>query len=243
MSLIFSLLVRPPTYLPTYLPTYPDDKIPGQGKKCVQYKNYVGFTDKDMNQMFHVFTVADNGIEDDHLDIYEFLRYAKVDRRFYDLGVLVFSLFAGGDMRLDFFEFIKSMFFFLSQSRTELAMFAFKLFDPDNSDSLHGDELLMLAKCINPGYNHASQGIRYHRKSTEERVNLGISLFDLDGDDEISSSEFISLIYNNKNLKIIEPFFHLQNRLRESTLGSTRWKFLESYRNRVLYQVNVSEVV
>ena len=54
-------------------------------------------------------------------------------------------------------------------------------------------------------------------------IIIRLSLFDLDGDDEISSSEFLALVYNNKNLKIIEPFFHLQRRLRESTLGNGRY--------------------
>ena len=120
-----------------------------------------------------------------------------------------------------------------------MALFAFQLFDPDDSDTLNGDELRILAKCINPGVNQSAFGVRYYRKSMDERINLGLSLFDLDGDSEISSSEFLLLIYNNKNLKIIEPFFHLQRRLRESTLGVSRWKYLETYRNRVLYQVNV----
>ena len=53
-------------------------------------------------------------------------------------------------------------------------------------------------------------------------ITLRLSLFDLDGDDEISSSEFVLLIYNNKNLKIVEPMFYLQKRLRESTLGTSR---------------------
>merc|ERR1711998_408020 len=37
----------------------------------------------------------------------------------------------------------------------------------------------------------------------------------------------------------MEPFFNLQKRLRETTLGTNRWKYLETYRNRVLYEVNV----
>ena len=76
-------------------------------------------------------------------------------------------------MKLDFFEFLKSMFFFLSQSRTELAMFAFQLFDPDDSDSLTGEELRTLAKCINPGYNFDFGGNAYRRKTMNERVDKG----------------------------------------------------------------------
>ena len=137
------------------------------------YSKVVGFTNDDMNKMYHVFAVADNGIEDDHLDVDEFLRYAKVDSKFFRLGHLIFALFAGNDLRLDFYEFIKSMFFFLSQSKTELAMFAFQLFDPNDSDSLTGEELRVLAKCINPGYTHHDFGRRYSRKSMHERVDLG----------------------------------------------------------------------
>merc|ERR1711988_404786 len=131
------------------------------------------------------------------------------------------------------------MFFFLSQSKTELAMFLFQLFDPDDSDSLTGDELRVLAKCINPGVTQSRFGRRYKRRNTNERKDLGLSLFDIDGDQEISSSEFLVLIYNNQNLKIVDPLFHLQKRLRDSTLGASRWQWLETQRTRVLYQVNV----
>ena len=121
----------------------------------------------------HTCTVADSGVEDDHLDVAEFLQYAKVDRRLFGLGNLMFALFAGKDMKLDFYEFIKSMFFFLSQSRTELAMFLFQLFDPDDSDSLTGEELRTLAKCVNPGYNHRGVKRRYRRKTMNERLDKG----------------------------------------------------------------------
>lgn len=217
----------------------PDEQIPGQGKKCVTYSKLVGFMDKDLNKMYHVFAVADSGIEDDHLDVSEFLQYAKVDSNFFQLGKLIFGLFAGNDMKLDFYEFLKSMFFFLSQSRTELAMFAFQLFDPDDSDSLTGEELRTLANCVNPGANMKFGGRRYKRLTLNETIDRGLSLFDLDGDEEISSSEFLLLIFNNKNLKIMNPFFNLQKRLRETTLGTNRWKYLETYRNRVLYEINV----
>ena len=38
-----------------YLPLT-DEQIPGQGKKCVTYSKLVGFMDKDLNKMYHVFT-------------------------------------------------------------------------------------------------------------------------------------------------------------------------------------------
>ena len=178
------------------------------------------------------------------MDVSEFLQYAKVDSRYFRLGKLIFGLFAGNDLKLDFYEFMKSMFFFLSQSRTELAMFAFQLFDPDDSDSLTGEELRTLASCVNPGFNFKFGKHRYKRLTLNETIDRGynfiviitivvviiiiiviilrLSLFDLDGDEEISSSEFLLLIFNNKNLKIMNPFFNLQKRLRETTLGTNR---------------------
>ena len=107
------------------------------------------------------------------MDVTEFFKHAEVDSRHFQLAKLIFALFAGNDLRLDFYEFIRSMFFFLSQSKTELAMFLFQLFDPDDSDSLTGDELRVLAKCINPGVTQSRFGRRYKRRNTNERKDLG----------------------------------------------------------------------
>ena len=111
------------------------------------------------------------------MDVSEFLQYAKVDSRYFRLGKLIFGLFAGNDLKLDFYEFMKSMFFFLSQSRAELAMFAFQLFDPDDSDSLTGEELRTLAKCINPGANFGFGKHEYRRKTMNERVDMGYDYY------------------------------------------------------------------
>ena len=80
-------------------------------------------------------------------------------------------------MKLDFYEFLKSMFFFLSQSRTELAMFAFQLFDPDDSDSLTGEELRTLANCVNPGFNFGFGKHRYKRLTLNETIDRGYNFY------------------------------------------------------------------
>jgi Ca2+-binding EF-hand superfamily protein len=113
------------------------------------------------------------------------------------------------DRRLNFSEFIISLWNYLSFSSYELVEFFFHLYDADMSGHLSPDECKFMVGVI-------------WKFNTEGKLKVVMEEFDKNGDDSISLDELKKTAKRFDSLFF--PAFEMQYALRQSTLGESRWE-------------------
>ena len=213
----------------------------GPGNEVMQTAQVFGYTQHDLNLLYGYFSEC-NVNKDGHLSITEFLVMSDLDgsKGMKLLGEIIFRLFDGlNDSKLTFHELILCLYFFCTQERDLLELFAFQLFDADDSGVMTSEEISFMVTLI-WGLHTTSTYTKGHKRSTtthDKHVEDALKLLDADHSGDVTLEEF--LLYSKKAPIILFPVFELQMKLRDKTLGAQRWEYFAEYRERRTRQKNV----
>jgi Ca2+-binding EF-hand superfamily protein len=189
--------------------------VPGQDEISKEVFNKLHLTDLEINS-FYVRFLEINKTGTPYVYRAEITAYFKIEEG--DLTNKIFDLFAKRSGKLDFCQFLCTMWNFLSLEADDLSTYAFVLFDHDNSGSLSYDEIVQLIETI-------------HRKKYAE--NSGVQSLC----DEIRLiSTKISLKQFRKFAKLhpglCGPLASMQFMMQKTMLGDTFWTRLQIRRGR-----------
>ena len=166
--------------------------------------------DRDVDKFYNLYRKIDkdNG---GYIDIQEFYRYFNLNRS--PFADRIFQVMDGdGSKELDFLEFVVSLWNFCSLNRGGLILFAFTLYDSDDSGELEMDELEKLLKDV-----YGVNGLKEN-----PRVLSLVRQIDKSGDGSVQIHEFI---YACKRYQLIlKPAFSVQASLQHQTFGEKWWQ-------------------
>merc|ERR1711991_129040 len=166
--------------------------------------------DADVDKFYKLYRKIDkdNG---GYIDIQEFYRYFNLNRS--PFADRIFQVMDGdGSKELDFLEFVVSLWNFCSLNRGGLILFAFTLYDSDDSGELEMDELEKLLKDV-----YGVNGLKEN-----PRVLSLVRQIDKSGDGSVQIHEFI---YACKRYQLIlKPAFSVQASLQYQTFGEKWWQ-------------------
>ena len=210
----------------------PNKAIIGQGDEVLETARVFGLDRHDLDVLFRYFNKC-NISHTGHLRIEEFLVNSGIDRSegMALFGEIIFRLFDGlNDRRLTFHELVLALYFFLTQERDLLELFAFQLFDADDSGVMTSEEISFMVSLIWGHRSTTTYSKNYHKKTVthDKHVRDALKLLDADMSGDVSLEEF--LLYCKRAPIILFPVFEVQATLRDLTLGRSRWEFLSEYR-------------
>ena len=208
-------------YLPCCAPCRPKEKIhvvstalggdtnAAATERAEKAFKAMGLGDKDVGQFYTLYRKMDkdNG---GSIDIQEFYRYFRLQRSpFCDR---VFQVMDGdGSKELDFVEFVVSLWNFCSLNKGGLILFAFTLYDVDDSGELEGNEMMLLIKEIYGQHAEVSS-----------RVTKLLKQIDASGDGTVQIHEFIRAC--KRHGQILQPAHSVQEYLQQKSFGLKFWK-------------------
>jgi len=199
----------------------------GQGADALIDFRKLGLSDAEVDRFWTVFLQIDTE-RSGQIKLKQFYRYFNFGQL--ELVNAAFKLFdEDGSGKIDFREFVISVWNFCSYNPKNLGIFAFSLFDHDNSNVLDIMEVRNLVDSVY-GENHGNQ-----------RVERVLKLLDADGNGQINLQEFI--LYNKKYPILLYPAFQIQSTIRRKVLGDTFWKKAEVEREKKFRQKNIFEIV
>ena len=170
----------------------------------------MGLEEADVDKFYKLYRKMDkdNG---GSIDIQEFYRHFNLSRS--PFADRVFQVMDGdGSKELDFVEFAISLWNFCSLNRGGLMLFAFTLYDADDSGELEMDELHKLL-----GDVYGINGLKEN-----PRVLSLVNQIDKSGDGSVQIHEFI---YACKRYQLIlKPAFSVQASLQNQTFGKRYWQ-------------------
>jgi Ca2+-binding EF-hand superfamily protein len=192
---------------------HPD--IPGQDQLSKEVFDKLHLTQLEINSFYIIFLNI-NKTGTPYVYRAEITAYFKIEEG--ELTNRIFDLFAKKSGKLDFCQFLCTMWNFLSLEADDLSGYAFVLFDQDHSGSLSYDEIVLLIETI-------------HRKKYSE--NSGVQSLC----DEIRLiSRFISFKQFRKFAKLhpslCGPLASMQFMMQKTMLGDTFWTRLQMRRGR-----------
>ena len=207
-------------------------KIAGQGNEVYETAQVFGLTQHDLDVLYRYFNKC-NISHTGRLSIAEFIVVSGIDRTegMAIFGEIIFRLFdETNDRRLTFHELILALYFFLTQERDLLELFAFQLFDADDSGVMTSDEISFMVSLIWGMKTTTTYSKTYHKKTVthDKHVEDALKLLDKDHSGDVSLEEF--LLYSKQAPIILMPVFEVQTILRDVTLGRARWEFLSEWR-------------
>ena len=213
----------------------------GQGNEVMETAKIFGYTQHDLNLLYGYFSDC-NVNNDGHLSITEFLVMSDLDgsKGMKLLGEVIFRLFDGlNDSKLTFHELILCLYFFCTQERDLLELFAFQLFDADDSGVMTSQEVSFMVSMIWGMHTTVTYSKGHKRTETthDKHVEDALKLLDADHSGDVTLEEF--LVYVKKAPIVLFPIFELQMKLRDKTLGRSRWEYFAEYRERRTRHKNV----
>ena len=221
--------------------TFTPNMVKGQGNEVLKTAQIFGYSQHDLNLLYGYFCDCDVN-NDGHLSIHEFLVMSELDgsKGMKMLGEIIFRLFDGQkDSKVTFHELILCLYFFCTQERDLLELFAFQLFDADDSGVMTSEEISFMVTLI-WGLHTTTTYTKGHKRTTtthDKHVEDALKLLDADHSGDVTLEEF--LLYAKKAPIILFPIFELQMKLRDKTLGRKRWEYFSQYREVRTRQKNV----
>jgi Ca2+-binding EF-hand superfamily protein len=193
----------------------PNQAIEGQGYDVRKLEHVIGFTDGDIDKRYAYFCKVD--IDDSkEISVDEFIVMNGFSQDY--LATLVFNLMdRNRDRRLNFSEFIVSLWNFSSQGREDMIKFFFQIYDADLSGELSKEEVKHMVAVI---WNF----------NVDKRLKVVMDEFDNNGDKRISLKE---LQHTSRRFEtMFFPAFDMQLALRTATLGEDRWEEINAIRKK-----------
>lgn len=200
--------------------------IPGQGTETSTTAEYLGLTHHDIDLLYRYFKKVDM----DHTGLVSLNEVIVVNRISSDsLGELVFGLLDRDfDKKLDFYEFVLATWNYLTFDRDTLIEFFFDIYDMSDSGSLSTDEVKHMVGMI-------------WRFRVDGHIKRIFDILDADGNRLMSLDELHDLCKHSEI--IMFPAFAMQEILRNSTLGGSRWKELSKFRHNKFGSKSIFEVI
>jgi serine/threonine-protein phosphatase 2B regulatory subunit len=186
----------------------------------------MGLDDNDVDKFHSLYLKMDkdNG---GSIDIQEFYRYFRLQRS--PFSDRVFQVMDGdGSKELDFVEFVVSLWNFCSLNLGGLILFAFTLYDADDSGELEMDELMVMLKEI---YGSSAE--------ISSRVTTLVKKIDASGDGSVQIHEFIRAC--KRHGQILAPAHSVQEYLQQKSFGTGYWK--ELVKKRQLSKLSSQEAL
>lgn len=172
--------------------------------ECLQFSGYhVG----KLYQLYKKIDFDDSG----SIEFHEMAAYLNIDTSNY--ARRVFTMFDEDNSgKIDFREFVMSLWSYCTLSRSTLAIFSFDLYDLDSSGSIGADEVTNMLKELYGDKYHTNPHARNIAKELEE-------IEAVDGD--VNMEDFAKFSHTHQAL--LFPAFQLQETLRKSILGVEFW--------------------
>ncbi len=207
-------------YLPCFAPCRPKERVDpllemqdmnnAVEERTKKAFKAMGLEEKEIDKFFNLYRKMDkdNG---GSIDIQEFYRHFNLSRS--PFADRVFQVMDGdGSKELDFVEFVISLWNFCSLNRGGLMLFAFTLYDADDSGELEMEELHKLLSDV-----YGINGLQEN-----PRVLSLVNQIDKSGDGSVQIHEFI---YACKRYQLIlKPAFSVQASLQNQTFGKRYWQ-------------------
>lgn len=195
--------------------------VPGQDRIAEEVFSKLLLTPSEINSFYGVFLQMKKTSEP-YVHRSEIASYFKIEEG--DLTNRIFDLFAYKSGKLDFCQFLCTMWNFLSIDAQDLSSFAFILFDHDNSQTLAHQEIVKLIETI-------------HKKKCHENAAVAqlceeIALISRN----ITLKQFLT--YTKVHPSLCGPLAALQFSMRKTMLGDRFWSILQARRNKHSDQSN-----
>ena len=182
----------------------PNEKIKGQSKSVVLMCRELGLTQSDLNGLWRYFKQADV-TGDGSLNVAELCLQHEIQNE--SFGKLLFGLLDYDKSgSITFEEFCLCIWNAMTLDDSLLPLFAFRIYDHDNSGTLNQEEVLKMLTIV---CGNNEQSIQNAKKYFKEN--------DRDHDGKISSEEFCHMTRNVQ--LILFPAFQLRDRFRKNVLG------------------------
>lgn len=206
-----------------------NDKHQGQNKAAYDDFKKIELSDSSIQLFYKVFVKFSNDFDHDHLiELDEFLDKLKLS----DHNKMAREVFSDMDTDnsgdLNFREFVLCTWKYLTRSKESIAVFAFDLFDKDNSGSLAREEVKDMIEFV------------YGKKGLIDNVQRVLKDLDKSGDGKISREEFVTA--SMKFPALLFPAFELQGVLRDNVLGGDFWNSQLRNADRILAKPQVQEL-
>ena len=187
----------------------PNDKIKGQSKAVIDMCRELGLTQSDVNELWRYFHKADV-TGDGTLNVAELCLQHEIQNE--SFGKLIFGLFDyDRNGYLTFEEFCLCIWNAMTLDDSLLPLFAFRVYDHDNSGTLNKAEVLSMLTAV---CGNNEQSIQNAEKYFKEN--------DRDRDGKISCAEFCNMTRNVQ--LILFPAFQLRDGFRKNVLGERAWQ-------------------
>jgi len=196
----------------------PSDNIPGQGKASIERFDKLGLSSEEVQQFFDKFNTIDKD-RSGQISLNEFYQYFQLEvSPFADRVFTILDEDKSGE--IDFQEFVTTTWNFCSFDFRNLVIFAFNLYDTDNSGQLEIVEMKELVAEV------------YGSKWAENvRLQKIIENLDDNSDGLVSQREFRD--YNKAYPAILFPAYSMQQQLRRKCFGETFWIKKEDKRRKL----------
>lgn len=185
----------------------PNDKVPGQDLDAYKAFQTIYLSDSEINKMYQSFCNFDvNGSGE--VSYVEFLTILDLEDT--PISREVFNeMDDSHDWNMTFREFVLNMWMFCTRSKQSISMFAFDIFDEDDSGSLNQEEITDMVGRI------------YGKKGLSHDIRLIIKKMDKNKDGKIDRKEFVDSV--DKFPGLLFPAFHLQTTFREHVVNEKFW--------------------
>eukprot|EP01041_Mallomonas_annulata_P001246 gene1246-2417_t len=182
---------------------------PGQDSSAVRDFTLIGLNASEINRFYKAFCKFDV-IGDGLIELAEFTSQLKLGASDKIAKEVFNDMDRNGDGDLNFREFVLCIWKYLMRTKESVALFAFDMFDTDNSGSLSREEISAMISFV------------YGTSDLNKHVQKIIQDIDCSGDGRISKQEFISSV--KKFPALLFPAFEMQNILRANVLGDDFWE-------------------
>lgn len=184
-----------------------NDKYPGQDVEAYKCFQTIFLSDSEIDKMYESFRKFDvNG--SGQVSYVEFLTILDMEDT--PIAREVFNeMDDSKDWNMTFREFVLSMWMFCTRSKHSISMFAFDIFDEDDSGSLNTDEITDMVSRI------------YGKKGLSHDIRLIIKKMDKNKDGKIDKKEFVDSV--DKFPGLLFPAFHLQTTFRQHCVSEKFW--------------------
>mmetsp|Transcript_45167 Transcript_45167/g.78892 ORF Transcript_45167/g.78892 Transcript_45167/m.78892 type:complete len:387 (-) Transcript_45167:575-1735(-) len=189
--------------------------IEGVKKEWVDVFTSMQFSRSEIVQFYEIYNTIDTD-KSGEIDVGELLKFLGIESSIFTERI--FEAFdKDGTGKIDFFEFVVSLWKFCALGSESINVFAFDLYDTDADGALTEIEVKVLF------HDLYWYGIE-HKEDEKSRRTLRDLL--KRGEGFITIEEFRPFCQDNQVL--LQPVFDVQNKLREAAMGSEFWESMST---------------